>query len=508
MWTALALIMTVLMGGFIAYNGDLIGRKFGKRRVTLFHLRPKHTAILITSVTGVLISGFTTAVAFILVPQVRDVILNGEEAIKQRTILRKDNANLNGVNIILEHKRGEMEGEIDLFKRQIAGFKQEQKVAKTELDSTKKQLTVARTQVSEEKRNLKIARVEQKVAEKTTAQLKEFNVEFAKQNTQLVRSNEFLGREIAQKQQEIKQVASENQEIAKQNLELNRVNASLSIEREKIVEILGRNRVENDRLVGENTGFVTKNKQLMANNSELVAANAKLVTAGTSFLTDWQDLLKRFESMRTKRIAVHGGEDLARIVVPAKLPEDEVRKYIDQLMNDANQVAQSKGARANGQSPLRAVQIVDKQFLTETPFGSIRPVTVSEQDSINAVVHKLTNSDSPVCVLALAVSNSPENEPAAIDFQPFNDWLVYPKGRQIGTRKMNAGEEPEKIYLDMMAFLKDVGQTAIERGMIPRIDPSSGTPEVGSLNWPELVRLVGKVPVHQGKARITAMALG
>jgi len=123
------------------------------------------------------------------------------------------------------------------------------------------------------------------------------------------------------------------------------------------------------------------------------------------------------------------------------------------------------------------------------------------------VVHKLTNSDSPVCVLALAVSNSPENEPAAIDFQPFNDWLVYPKGRQIGTRKMNAGEEPEKIYLDMMAFLKDVGQSAIERGMIPRIDPSSGTPEVGSLNWPELVRLVEKVRVHQGKVRITAMAL-
>src|SRR5258708_28937435 len=89
MWTALALIMTVLMGGFIAYNGDLIGRKFGKRRVTLFHLRPKHTAILITSFTGLLISGLTTGIMFLLVPQVRDVILNGEEAIKERKVLVK-----------------------------------------------------------------------------------------------------------------------------------------------------------------------------------------------------------------------------------------------------------------------------------------------------------------------------------------------------------------------------------------------------------------------------------
>src|SRR6266571_2218250 len=84
MWTTLALIMTVLMGGFIAYNGDLIGRKYGKRRVTLFGLRPKHTAILITSVTGVLISALTTVIMFLLVPPVREIILEGEAAIRAK----------------------------------------------------------------------------------------------------------------------------------------------------------------------------------------------------------------------------------------------------------------------------------------------------------------------------------------------------------------------------------------------------------------------------------------
>src|SRR5436190_7594343 len=82
-WTFLALGMTVLMGGLIAYNGDLIGRKYGKRRVTLFNLRPKHTAILITSVTGVFISAITTAALFLLVPRVREVILEGEHAIRE-----------------------------------------------------------------------------------------------------------------------------------------------------------------------------------------------------------------------------------------------------------------------------------------------------------------------------------------------------------------------------------------------------------------------------------------
>src|SRR5438876_11732771 len=94
-YTTLALVMTVLMGGIIAYNGDLIGRKYGKRRVTLFGLRPKHTAILITSVTGVFISGLTTGVLFLLVPQVRHVILEGEQAIRDNYYLTREKKSLN-----------------------------------------------------------------------------------------------------------------------------------------------------------------------------------------------------------------------------------------------------------------------------------------------------------------------------------------------------------------------------------------------------------------------------
>src|SRR5437763_17152499 len=94
MWTGLALCLTVCMGGIIAYNGDVIGRRYGKRRVTMFGLRPKYTAILVTSVTGVLISAGTTIVLFLLVQPVRDVIMYGEEAIAKNRGLKRDNERL------------------------------------------------------------------------------------------------------------------------------------------------------------------------------------------------------------------------------------------------------------------------------------------------------------------------------------------------------------------------------------------------------------------------------
>ena len=49
------LIIIALMGGLIAYMGDKLGTKIGKRRMSLFGLRPKHTSIIVTIVTGLLV---------------------------------------------------------------------------------------------------------------------------------------------------------------------------------------------------------------------------------------------------------------------------------------------------------------------------------------------------------------------------------------------------------------------------------------------------------------------
>ena len=55
-------LILMVMGGIIAFLGDKIGSKVGKRRLTMFGLRPKYTSIIITIVSGVLISFLTVAV--------------------------------------------------------------------------------------------------------------------------------------------------------------------------------------------------------------------------------------------------------------------------------------------------------------------------------------------------------------------------------------------------------------------------------------------------------------
>ncbi len=59
MYSILFIGVLIVLGGLIAYVGDNFGRKIGKRKVSIFGLRPRYTSILITIITGVLITSFT-----------------------------------------------------------------------------------------------------------------------------------------------------------------------------------------------------------------------------------------------------------------------------------------------------------------------------------------------------------------------------------------------------------------------------------------------------------------
>ena len=54
----------LILGGIIAVSGDRIGTKVGKARLTLFKLRPRQTATLVTIITGTLISASVLTVMF------------------------------------------------------------------------------------------------------------------------------------------------------------------------------------------------------------------------------------------------------------------------------------------------------------------------------------------------------------------------------------------------------------------------------------------------------------
>ena len=67
----LLIIFLLLLGGLISTLGDLLGSKIGKARFSILKLRPKKTAILITILTGSLISASSLSLMILVNRQLR-----------------------------------------------------------------------------------------------------------------------------------------------------------------------------------------------------------------------------------------------------------------------------------------------------------------------------------------------------------------------------------------------------------------------------------------------------
>lgn len=74
-----------ITGGIIAFLGDRIGTRVGKRRMTLWGLRPRYTSIIITILTGILIAGSTLSFLVLISYDVRTALF-GMEALKKQTL--------------------------------------------------------------------------------------------------------------------------------------------------------------------------------------------------------------------------------------------------------------------------------------------------------------------------------------------------------------------------------------------------------------------------------------
>jgi uncharacterized protein (DUF3084 family) len=89
--TGLILIIAVLvLGGVLATVGDRIGTRVGKARLSLFNLRPRKTATLVTILTGILVSASTLGILLASSGPLRKGIFDLEEIQRDLRRTRRD----------------------------------------------------------------------------------------------------------------------------------------------------------------------------------------------------------------------------------------------------------------------------------------------------------------------------------------------------------------------------------------------------------------------------------
>ncbi len=64
-------LFIVVLAGVIAYIGDRVGHQVGRKRLTLFNIRPRYTSTIIAVATGMIIAFVVTLAAIFASNQVK-----------------------------------------------------------------------------------------------------------------------------------------------------------------------------------------------------------------------------------------------------------------------------------------------------------------------------------------------------------------------------------------------------------------------------------------------------
>lgn len=76
---AIILLITGIVGGAIAFLGNQLGRYIGRKKMSIFKLRPRYTSMLITVLTGMFIASATLGLAIAFSQPVRITLINPHE---------------------------------------------------------------------------------------------------------------------------------------------------------------------------------------------------------------------------------------------------------------------------------------------------------------------------------------------------------------------------------------------------------------------------------------------
>lgn len=131
------IISLVILSGLIAFIGDKIGMKMGKKRVSLFGLRPRYSSIIITILTGVLIAVLSITILLGVYSELRNALFNINDVLNRLERLNQQLAERDQQLSERDQKLAERDKELSKLQQEIEA--REEEIAAKENEITEKE---------------------------------------------------------------------------------------------------------------------------------------------------------------------------------------------------------------------------------------------------------------------------------------------------------------------------------------------------------------------------------
>jgi uncharacterized protein (DUF3084 family) len=278
------LVLAILiLGGIIATLGDRIGTKVGKARLSIFKLRPKNTATLITIATGGMISVSTLGILLATSSQLRD----------------------------------------GLFR--LDSIRNDLRITQAEKEKVQAELAATKSQRDREKRNL------EQINNSLVAAL------FRQSQTQAQLQS--VERKFQSAKLELRRVQIQEQELIRKIQDLNDRQKSLVADSRNLLDERKQLNIELEKITSDREALRSRVVESQARLGTLEKQRRSLNSELKTLETNREQLAASIQLLRKGNVAIQSEQVLSAAVVNEGLSAQELRLAVFQILQQADQNA-------------------------------------------------------------------------------------------------------------------------------------------------------------------------
>lgn len=483
MTLAILIFALVVATCIIAYIADNIGKNLGKKRISIFGLRPRQTATLISMAASVAVMLLTVAILMLASASLRNALLRYDaekrEANRQRDENKKLIEDQRELRMNVAQQRAQIKtqlSEISKNRSRATQFMKQRVEAERQLKSAsarlavarkgeagararakeaqarlvaarhqfekfKKQLAAAKGQVAAAKARVQQA---QRQVDNVEAQLK---AEQGHVTSTLIR----LGtaqKQLAQAQQQMieaqrKQIAASSQ-LASAQEQLQETEKNF----QRVQDEVYKNLKQLEKAANENAVLEVRRKELQ---SELTQISSELANL-TIQVEQYQEIAKR---IATGDVAIQLGEVFADETVPPHASTKEAHEALRRLMSEAR-------------SRLKETQ---RTLTLAVPEAAAK---LTEDEFLSGFAAYLSTLEVPVSLRLTAARDHARGETnVQVRLLPIEVRTVFEKSEVLASVAIDASGDDARIFNQLLALLNENEQRARERGVMPLLSPQN-----------------------------------
>lgn len=473
------LLLFVVMGGVIAYLGDWLGRKMGKKRLRIGKLRPRHTATFFTVLMGMLIPLATTYGIVTQSAAVRQWIVEGPELARRQDRLKSE-IEENQIQL------AKLENDAEASKTRLASVEAMRASAAKARDTAVRERNAERGKLAAARLEIRSAEMRERDIKRRVDKLRANEKVLTDSVTDLRSELKASQSDLETSRREATRLYNETEGLKRNSVELAQQIQDLEAERNSLVARADKARSDAEAAEADVQRYFDRILDLRRTISSLEGT-----LAGAA---------EGLEAVRTSSVVYRQDEELSRLAIPAGLTREQAREKISQVVRIADVAAKERGVRpdANG----KAAALGDR--IRRMPDGTYMTITVQDQE--NAFVNEIAGNKQELVLIATSFYNyfSRDDFFVPLNLNIYPNKIVFDQGETVAQTTIDGSATEEDILNAIILFLRTgVRSSAEDAGMIPVQGPDVS---IGEITYTQMIDLVGKIKQRGSQARVIAEA--